>query len=63
MEGKEIDSASDVAAKSALDMHLNNKTFNDTYTSLTADLLKIALGTILNDINKLNSANEKKFTD
>ena len=63
MEGKEIDVAFDAAAKSALDMHLNNKTFNDTYNPLIADLLKIALGSIFNEINKLNSANEKKLTD
>ena len=59
MEGKEIESACDAAAKSALNMHLNNKSFNDTYKPLIADLLKIALGTMLNEINKLNSANEK----
>ena len=60
MEGKEIDSASDAAAQSALDMHFNNKTFNDTNKPLIADLLKIALGTMFKEINKLNSADEKK---
>ena len=29
---------------------------------MIADLLKIALGTMFNEINKLNCANEKKFT-